>query len=373
MNILATFKSFLPDTAGGIPTVIYNYASGLAPEFRTRILTCGLPGGLPGDVALNGISVRRVKTYAYLASNPVSPGYFRSLAAEARHAELVALHAPFPSADIALAAGAIGQAPFVVHWHSDLVSYPLADRLLAPLFRRTLDRAEAIVVSDERLIHPRSPIYAARAKCRIAPFGVDADEWAALDDDELDRIRAFRERSRPLVVACGRLVPYKGFDVLIDAARGLEADVVIIGTGPSRQTLAARIADRGVQDQVRLVGAVSDSELKCWLHAADVFALPSRTAAETFGLVQIEAMACARPVVNTALPTSVPLVARHGREGLTVRPNDAASLHQALKTLIGDPGYARELGARGLARVRQDYRLSQSVEAVRSIYREAVA
>lgn len=373
MQVLATFKSFLPDVSGGIATAIAAYASGLAPDIRTRVLTCGLPGGMPGETAVDGIPVRRSRTLAYVASNPVSPGFFAAFADESRRADLVALHAPFPQADVAVSSGALRDRPLIVHWHADLVSYPIAARVLTPLIRRTLERARAIVVSDESLVHPGSLIHAVRAKCRIAPFGVDAAALATLDEAETARVHSLRAGARHLVVACGRLVPYKGYDVLVDAACGLDAHVVIIGVGPLHGALTARIAARGLQDRVRLLGAVTDADLKLWLHAADVLALPSVTAAETFGIVQIEAMACGTPVVNTALPTSVPSVARHEREGLTVPPNDAAALHAALRRLLEDPARALALGAAAQERVRTHFDRRRSVETVGAIYRDAVA
>lgn len=373
MRILATFKSFLPDVPGGIATAIGAFASGLAPAIQTRVLTCGLPGGRPGEIKVNGTPVRRTRTFAYVASNPVSPGYFAAFREECRKCDLVALHAPFPQGDVAMQIGAQRDRPLVVHWHADLVSYPVAARALAPLISRTLARARAVIVSDASLIHPGSPIHAVAAKCRVVPFGVDETFFAALDDGEATRLDEMRAGMRRLVVACGRLVPYKGFDVLVEAAHGLDADVAIIGVGPLHDALAARIAAYGLGDRVRLLGAVSDAELKLWLHAADVFALPSLTAAETFGIVQIEAMACGTPVVNTALSTSVPSVARHEREGLTVPPGDASALHAALRRLLDDPARAAELGAAAKERARAYYDRRRSVEAVGAIYREAAA
>jgi len=371
MRLLTSFKSFLPDVPGGISTAIATFASGLAPEIRTRVLTCGLPGAIPGEIKIRGITVKRTRTLAYIASNPISPGYFSAFAEECRRNELVALHVPFPQADVAVACGALNDRPLVVHWHADLVSYPRAARVLAPLIRRTLTRAQSIIISDARLIHSGSPLFNFKAKCKVVPFGVEASILSRLDDTEAMRVQALRFEMPKLVVACGRLVPYKGFDVLVDAARGLDANVVIIGAGPLEGALRAQIAMHGLQNRVRLIGAVSDADLKLWLHAADVFAFPSVTAAETFGIVQIEAMACGTPIVNTALPTSVPFVARHQREGLTVPPGDTAALRGALQLLLDDPAHAVALGAAGAKRVRSHYDRHRSVKAVGAIYRAA--
>lgn len=372
MRILATFKSFLPDISGGIATAIAAYASGLAPEFQTRVLACGMPGGRSDEIDVTGIRVRRTRTFGYVASNPISPGYFAAFREESLKSDLVALHAPFPQGDLAIQLGALRDRPLVVHWHADLVSYPAAARALAPLIRRTLARASAVIVSDASLIRIGSPIQAVASKCRVVPFGVDGALFSTLDTAEKSRIENIRAGMRPLVVACGRLVPYKGFHVLIDAARNLDADIVIIGIGPLRDSLAARVLDHGLENRIRLLGAVSDAELKLWLHAADVFVLPSVTAAETFGIVQIEAMACGTPVINTSLPTSVPLVARHECEGLTVPPGDAAALHAALRRLLHDRSLASALGEAARLRALSHYDQRSSIEAIAAIYREFI-
>ena len=77
-----------------------------------------------------------------------------------------------------------------------------------------------------------------------------------------------------------------------------------------------------MQDRVRLLGSVPESERVKLMCIADVFVMPSVTDAETFGLVQLEAMAAGRPIVNTSLDTAVPHVARHGIEAITVPPGD---------------------------------------------------
>ena len=89
---------------------------------------------------------------------------------------------------------------------------------------------------------------------------------------------------------------------------------MLIGEGGLRNDLERMAVQFGVSDRVSFLGFVSDSEVKSYLHAARVLAFPSVTQAEAFGLVQLQAMAAGLPIVNTALPTAVPHVARHNLE-----------------------------------------------------------
>jgi len=117
----------------------------------------------------------------------------------------------------------------------------------------------------------------------------------------------------------------------VRAVRGLEAAVVIAGTGPEEARLLALAGP-----EVHLAGRVSDADLVAWYHACDLFCLPSVTIAEAFGIVLLEAMACGKALVTTALPTGVLAVNRNGRTGLVVEPGNAGALREALVALLGD-------------------------------------
>jgi rhamnosyl/mannosyltransferase len=112
-------------------------------------------------------------------------------------------------------------------------------------------------------------------------------------------------------------------------------------------------------------------EVKQYLHAAKVLAFPSVTEAEAFGLVQLEAMAAGKPVVNTDLPTAVPHVARDGKEGFTVPPNDPAAFAQSLRRLLDQPDFAAKLGAAGKERVHSEFSQSLFLSRIQTIYDEA--
>jgi ABC-type polysaccharide/polyol phosphate export permease len=187
--------------------------------------------------------------------------------------------------------------------------------------------------------------------------------------DRPDRVNA---RGR-LVLACGRLVPYKGFDVLARAAVGRNFEVWIVGEGREHERLQQLIKELGVEDRVRLLGSVPDSERVRLMCIADVFAIPSVTNAETFGLVQLEAMAAGRPIVNTSLDTAVPRVARHGMEAVTVPPGDSEQLGEAIDSLIADPERRRHMGEAARHRAMTKYSTAAFGEGIEIIYREAAA
>jgi glycosyltransferase involved in cell wall biosynthesis len=173
----------------------------------------------------------------------------------------------------------------------------------------------------------------------------------------------------PRIISVGRLVAFKGFENLIDACgelarRGLDFNCEIIGDGPLRDDLQAKIDMPKVSPRVKLLGSLSQGAVIEKLRVADIFALASVTdrqgASDVFPTVIIEAMAAARPVVSTRL-AGIPELVSHGETGLLVAPGDTSALAQALEKLIRNPGLRSRYGRAGRARIEQHFRIEHTV------------
>jgi glycosyltransferase involved in cell wall biosynthesis len=287
LSVLHIFKVYYPDLFGGILSVIRDICAGLKDVFAARVLVCSQSDG-QRQIVVNDVPVERVRSFGDLLSLPVAPTYPLRLWRRIAEHDLIALHAPFPLADLVFALGFGRNRPLVVHWHADIVSHAALRWLVTPVVRRTLRRADAIIVSDPVLVRSTPMLQEFADKCRAVPFGVDISKYDWPPRDHVN------DRAH-LVLACGRLVPYKGFDVLVRAAVGQHFDVWIVGEGRERACLERLIRTLGIEDHVRLLGSVPDSELVKFMQIADVFVTPSVSSAETFGLVQLEAMAAGRP------------------------------------------------------------------------------
>jgi glycosyltransferase involved in cell wall biosynthesis len=171
------------------------------------------------------------------------------------------------------------------------------------------------------------------------------------------------------IISIGRLVAFKGFEYLIDACadlarRGLEFSCEIIGDGPLRGDLEARIGRLKLSDRVHLLGSLLQGAVLEKLRAADIFALASvpdkQGASDVFPTVIIEAMAAARPVVSTRL-AGIPESVVHGDTGLLVPPEDTMALAEALSRLIEDAKLRLHYGRAGRARIEQHFRIERTV------------
>jgi glycosyltransferase involved in cell wall biosynthesis len=369
-TILHAYKVYLPEVFGGVPEVIRLLAAGL--NSPTEIVV-SRDHGLGQTSLVEGTPVYRSMTLRYIWSMPVSPLYPLLLWRRIRRAALVSYHFPFPLVDIALTLWMPRRVALVIHWHSEIVEQKSFIRLLGWLFRRMLRRADRIIVSDQVLVGQSPFLREFADKCVVIPFGVEVDAWCNLNSAEQHRIAALRQRHPRLVLAVGRFVPYKGFDVLIEAMSRVDADLVLVGAGGLKDELIAKLNSRGLLDRVTLVSNVDRSTLKCLLHACRVFVLPSITANETFGIAQLEAMAVGKPIVNTQLPTAVPLVARNGQEALTVAPGSPEALADAISRILKDPDLAHRLGANARARAANDFPIQRFLSQVSDTYAAALS
>jgi len=185
----------------------------------------------------------------------------------------------------------------------------------------------------------------------------------------------------PRIISIGRLVAFKGFEYLIDACaelarRGLDFACEIIGDGPLRGDLEARIRKLSLSDRVHLLGSLSQGAVLEKLGAADIFALASVTdaqgASDVFPTVIIEAMAAARPVVSTRL-AGIPESVVDGETGLLVPPEDTMALAEALGRLIQDAKLRLHYGRAGRERIEQHFRIEHTVAPLIELFEKTPA
>ena len=302
-----------------------------------------------------------------LPDRPVFP-----LWAKKFDADLIHVHLANPLAELS-ALLADRDVPVVAHFHSDVV------RPLPPVFRTLYNqflhafyrRANCIVVPTPQHIEISKFVPQYREKCRVVPFGIPV---ARFDLDEAGRKRVDELRDGPpTVLFVGRLVYYKGVEFLIRAMADTKARLRIVGTGPLEDSLRALARQKGIADRVEFLGQVSEQDLIAHYHACDVFALPSITNQEMFGLVQLEAMACRKPVISTNLPTGVPWVNQHGKTGYTVVPRNPEELACSIQRLLSSRELREEMGAAGRVRVEQHFTSAKMAEAMLQVYQEALS
>jgi len=280
-------------------------------------------------------------------------------------AHLVHIHLPNPAAVLAyLASG--HRAPLVITYHSDTVRQRVLGTLFQPFLNAVLRRSDAIIATSPNYLESSSVLRNFRDVCHVIPYGIDTRQFEQCEPEAAARIR--RQYGERLIISVGRLVYYKGFEVLLRAMAQVRGKLLIVGDGPLRAELQQLASQLGIADKVVFCGEVQNAETAPYYHAADVFALASVARSEAFGIVQIEAMAAGLPVVNTRLDSGVPYVSLDQQTGLTVPPQDPAALAGAINQLLDDPGLRARLGAAGVRRARQQFSVQAMTERALQLY-----
>ena len=350
---------YYPPVPGGMERIVEMLCRVTRGRLDSRVLAFDRGRSTKNDV-VDGVQVTRVGTLGQAGSVPIAPNFASHL--NRTDADVMIVHEPNPWALLSLIL-APPRIPFGIWFHSDVVRPDLQYRLFYwPIARPAYDRARRFVVSSPALAAMSPAVSRYSGKTAVIPFGIDPVPWSI---DPVTRQRADAMRlavNKPIVLFVGRLVAYKGVDVLIKAASPLNIHVVVAGDGPMRSSWMAEASQRKDRATIEFPGAPSDDDVKAWMHAADVLVLPSITRAEAFGVVQLEAMASETPVISTNVPSGVPWVNRDGETGLVVPPGDVFALGRAIETLIADAPLRCRLGAAGAARVRSEFTVDRMAD-----------
>jgi rhamnosyl/mannosyltransferase len=362
---------FYPPARGGMEQVIQVLAEGERASVDTRVLVAN-SGHRTIHEQVNGIPVTRAATARQVGSVsvcPTLPWWMRRI-----DTDLMVVHEPNPAAIVAHAI-ARPAAPLVFWVHAEVVRPAWRyNTFYRPFLRRMLARADRIVVTSPPMIDVAAELQPFRDKCVAIPLAVDPDQHRVTPALE-PRIAAWRQGDgAPLVAFVGRLVPYKGIDVMLHALSRVDGvRAVIVGDGPLKPSLETLSRQLGLDQRVTFAGNVGPDELTAVYNACDLLVLPSVTRAEAFGVVQLEAMSCGKPVICTDLPSGVPWVNQHGVTGLVVPPREPEPLADAIRTLAGDVDARRRMGAAARARVVDQFSIERMVRQTTSLYHEVAA
>lgn len=368
-----TFGRYADDNFGGLERYVFEL--GRALEGEVEFVNIVARRGAPPDVRLAGETVYAAPL-ATLGGTPICPSMPWHALRRHRRAPFDIAHLQFPADPMAHLAYALlpRRVGRVIGWHSDIVRQQGLLPLYRPFLQRSLRGAHAIIAATPAHVSSSEQLAPVRdtAQFRIIPYGFDLARFERRPA-QADELRQ-RFGGRFLVFALGRHVYYKGFEFLIRALAQLPGvELALGGQGPLTGELREIARQAGVADRVHFVGRIPDRDLPAWYYACDAFCLPSVEAAEAFGIVQVEAMACGRPVVCCELGNGVNWVNQDGETGLTVPPADPAALAAALARLLAEPALRARLGEAGSRRAHGVFSARAMAQATLAVYREVLS
>jgi glycosyltransferase involved in cell wall biosynthesis len=362
LRVLQIGKFYAPKR-GGMETHLKTICDRLSPYVKLETLVANTARRTAVDT-VDGIRVVRAGSWLTCAGASLCPSMIGQI--RRSNADLIHIHLPNPPAVLAyLLSGHQGR--LVMTYHSDIVRQKFLAKVVEPMMDAALARADALIVTSAIYLRTSPVLSRFVDSCRIIPFGISLDEYNECSADAIADVRA--RFGSPLLLTVGRLVYYKGMEHLVRAMAGIPATLLVIGEGPLKPELERLAREVGAAERVHFLDRVED--LMPYYRAAEVFVFPSVARSESFGLVQLEAMACGLPIVNTCLPSAVPFVSVDGISGFTVAPGDPQALAAAVNRLLENPGLRSRYARAARRRVEQQFSMDGMIRRILEVYREA--
>lgn len=380
MKVLQLGKYYKPDN-GGIETCSFDISEILLSEgHEVSVIAFGNQQKIEN---IDGALIYRCRQLFKVFSQPISADYFLYGIRLMRVSDVVHVHLPNYFALFLILFCPLSTR-IVVHWHSDELGVVkvVLRYLMAPLLILCLLRSKIVIFTTEA--YSKSSYarrFTTQAKARILKFclpkldkNVDTfrDTVDENDASELvEFIKSLKSQSHILMLSIGRLVPYKGYYEAISKISNFPENFtwVIVGEGALREKLSQLIQRKGLQKKVLLLGRVTNLEKDKLFSAADIFALPSISRAEAFGIVNVEALRAGLPIVNFDIPGSgVSEVC--GEAGTNTKINDFTDFWRSVTGLCGSQELRNEIGDLARHRFSSEFNSKLFRETLLEIYRE---
>ena len=369
MRVLHFYKTYYPDSVGGIEQVIRQMCVGTGRLGVTNEVLSLTRAKDNFDFEFEGHAVRRVPLDFEIASNAVSLAAISRLARMAEDADVVHYHFPWPFMDMAHFIARVRK-PSLVTYHSDIVRQKHLLRLYQPLMHRFLGSVDTIVATSPNYLASSKVLDRYRDKTRVITYGLDKSIYPAADPALQAQWRA--RVGQRFFLFVGVLRYYKGLHILLDAMANTDYPVVIVGAGPIETELKDHAARLGLK-HVLFLGALGEADKVALLNACYGVVFPSHLRSEAFGISLLEGAMYGKPMISSEIGTGTTYINIDGDTGLVVPPSDSQALRAAMKKLWDNPALAADMGKRAEARYHELFTSSQMASSYTALYNELVA
>ncbi|MCC0035286.1 MAG: glycosyltransferase [Hoeflea sp.] len=369
MRVLHFYKTYWPDTFGGVERTIHALTKGSCTHGIHSDVLALSNNPAPTPFMLDGHTVHQVRCDLELASTGFSRAAFSRFAALSKDADVIHYHFPWPFMDLVELLSR-HRKPVVVTYHSDIVKQKLLSIVYRPLMHNFLGRANCIVATSPNYLSTSPILQRYRAKTKIIPLGLDEADYPSVDPEKI----AFWQDRFPggFFLFIGVLRYYKGIHILFEAAKQTGLPVVVIGGGNMEDQLKARARTENVA-QFHMTGPLSDEDKIALLRLSRALIMPSHLRSEAFGLSLVEAAMFAKPMISCEIGTGTSFVNKDGETGLVIPPNDVESLSNAMRRLWGDRQKADRFGEAARIRYLSHFTAERMVSSYATLYRSLVA
>lgn len=361
--------NYYPPHIGGIEDVCHSIVAGL-PGYDHQVICFNDKKYTEKDV-FEGVKVIRTSVVKKLFSQSISFSFLKELRQIFKdfNPDIVHFHTPNPLSSVYLLLAIPKNTKLIIHWHSDIVEQGLLYVFYHPIEKMLLKRADKILVTSPSYLSASKPLRDWNKKAEVIANTINTEKLQKKEGDEAE-IQKIKDLygGKKIIFTFGRHVPYKGLKYLIEALPLISDDavVVIAGKGP----LTDKLKKSTTYPSVYFTGRLSDDELRYYLYASYLFAFPSITRNEAFGVALAEAMYCGLPSVTFTIPGSgVNWVSVDKLTGIEVENSNTEKLADAINQLIKTPSLRDELGVNAFNRACEEFTVDAIEEKLTNLYK----
>lgn len=336
MKILQ-FGRFWGDVHGGIERHVASLIKGLSLNGHQVVNLVASQDGKYKEKKYFDADVIEMPSLGKLMSVAICPDLIRKAVELDRKIKFDVFHFHYPDPLSTLISRFLNKdTPRLITWHSDIIRQKKSLTLYQPFLNYELERSRYIIAATKShfssSVQIPNNILNVEGKCQVIPFAFDFDSNSSIDMNLFEEITG-KSNGGLKIFALGRLVYYKGFEFLIEAAKNSDCLVYIGGAGPLHDDLKNKVDRLGLSERVFLVGALTDTEVRTYMKATDVFCLPSCEKSEAFGIVQLEAMSLGKPLLTSYLGNGVNEVGIDGVTGFFFENKNSDDLARKINIL----------------------------------------
>lgn len=367
IKVLHIGKFYYP-YRGGIETILYNLCTYLKDKVDVQVLVANSHFKTVID-NVDGVMVTRAACMGKLLSTPLCPSFPRYI--NSSDADIIHLHSPNPLSELSFLL-AKRKKRVVISYHSDIIRQKKTGIIYMPIQEKIFGIADKIITATPNHIQHSPLLSKFKEKCIIIPFGIELSRYRKTPQISKRIAEIKNLYGKNIIIFVGRLVYYKGVEYLIQAMQKVEARLLIAGSGPEERKLKILADQLGISGKCIFLGEVTEEYLISLYHASDLLVLPSVEKTEAFGIVQLEAFACKKPVISTNLLSGVPYVNQDGKTGFVVQPRDIEALSNAILTLLSNREMRDIMGENGRLRVENEFTVDKMGEGYLKLYKELI-
>lgn len=368
MNIRVLQLGKFHPIKGGVEKVMYTFMLGLSSRGIVCDMLCASDDEEVGITQVSpNARLIKVKTLTKQASTMISPEMVSTLRKICYRYDLIHIHLPDPMAVLALMLSGY-KGKVIAHWHSDILKQRLLLQFFKPLQSWVINRADLILGTTPVYVKNSKALRSVQHKVDYLPIGV---RERAPEPEAVAMIRN-QYPGKKIIYSMGRLVEYKGYEYLIEAASLLPKDYVVLigGSGPLKGELQEMVQRFQLQNKVFILGFIPREVESAYYGACDVFCLSSTLKTEAYAIVQVEAMSCGRPIIATNIEGSgVPWVNEHGVSGLNVEPCSSKEIALAAQMICEDEHLYERFSMGALYRFHKHFTLDAMTDGLIAHYR----